>query len=218
MDIRENIPDYYDLKEYVLINLAWEGLPNFNSEEHFKNIEIHMKFISQAVELGVSKIIVTGTCFEYGDVSGQVSAEETPKPMNAYGKAKNILRKKIQKLAKLKNIDLIWLRLFYVYGDGQHSKSLYSSLKQVIDNNEKIFNMSPGDQIRDFISVKEACEQIYNIHYTEKEGIYNVCTGKPVTIVDFVKKLIKEKGKKIDLNLGHYPYSIHEPKNFWGKK
>ena len=65
--------------------------------------------------------------------------------------SKLILRKKIQKLAKSKNIDLIWLRLFYVYGDGQHSKSLYSSLKQVIDNNEKIFNMSPGDQIRDFI-------------------------------------------------------------------
>ena len=104
-----------------------------------------------------------------------------------------------------------------MYGQGQSVKSLISQLETALDNNEPQFNMSGGEQVRDFLPVEEVVANIVTIALQKKvQGIINCCSGKPVTVKNFVENYLIEKNKSIKLNLGYYPYTDYEPKKFWG--
>ena len=45
--------------------------------------------------------------------------------------------------------------------------------------------------------------------------IYNVGSGNPISIKDFIKAYIKRKDSDIKLNFGYYPERKNEPKAFW---
>ena len=77
--------------------------------------------------------------------------------------------------------------------------------------------MSGGMQVRDFLHISTVAEYIVSIaSQNEIKGIVNCCSGMPVTVKDFVLKYLESKNKKIQLNLGYYPYATYEPMEFWG--
>jgi len=58
----------------VLIHLAWEGLPNYSSLHHFESeLPRQYRFLKTMAQAGLSSIVATGTCFEYGMQSGPLS-------------------------------------------------------------------------------------------------------------------------------------------------
>lgn len=204
----------------TLIHLAWSGLPNYTSLFHFEeNLPKEYLFIKKMVDLGVKNVLVTGTCFEYGMQSGQLSEDLLTKPDNAYGYAKDSLRRQLQFLQTNTDFNLTWARLFYLFGDGQAESSLYPKLKESIENGDKVFNMSGGEQIRDFQSVEQAADQIIRLALAEKNlGVINACSGTPITVRNLVENWISENKWDITLNLGHYPYPEYEPMRFWGDR
>lgn len=201
-----------------IIHLAWEGLPHYTQQFHLeKNLPLNFQFLKTLALEGLKKISVIGSCFEYGMQEGALNEEMETYPSNPYGKAKDLLRKQLQELKIELGFDFNWYRLFYVYGKGQNPNSLLSSLETALKNNASSFNMSPGDQIRDFIPIEEAVDIIARLSLKETEcGIVNCCSGIPVTVKDKVNEYLLERGKSIKLNLGHYPYSKLEPFAFWG--
>jgi len=203
-----------------LIHLAWQGLPNYKELFHFeKNLFSNYEFIKKLVGEGLKKVSVIGTCFEYGMQEGCLSEEMPTNPSNPYGLAKDSLRKFIHELNLKIDFEFNWFRLFYIYGVGQSPNSLLSSLERAVENGDKEFNMSPGDQIRDFISVKETVEIITKLSLFDKEfGIVNCCSGNPITVKEMVECKLEEMSRNIKLNLGHYPYSELEPFSFWGNR
>ena len=94
-----------------------------------------------------------------------------------------------------------------------NSNSLLSQLDSAINNN-KIFNMSGGEQLRDFLPIETVVEQIFELYVSKKKGAFNVCSGKPISIKELVENKIKERGSSIKLNLGYYPYPDYEPMQF----
>ena len=104
-----------------------------------------------------------------------------------------------------------------MYGRGQNPNSLLSQLEKALATGEKVFNMSGGEQIRDFMPVEEVASAIVSIAFQNKiSGIINCCSGKPVKVMDFVRSYLREKSKDLTLNLGYYPYPDYEPMAFWG--
>lgn len=208
----------YFRKPDSLIHLAWEGLPNYNQKFHLtENLPRHTLFLKNIVENGLKDITVVGTCLEYGLQNGCIREDSTPMPVTFYGEAKNNLRIFIEELKKENNFCFKWLRLFYMYGEGQNQNSLFAQLKKALDNNEEVFNMSGGEQVRDYLSVECMVNRIVKVATQCKtEGIINCCSGKPVKIIDMVRKFIAESGKEIKLNLGYYNYPDYEPMEFWG--
>ena len=78
----------------ILIHLAWQGLPNYQSLFHFENnLMSHYSFLKNIVSHGLKKLVVTGTCFEYGMREGCLSEEMISDPQNPYALAKDTLRK-----------------------------------------------------------------------------------------------------------------------------
>ena len=202
----------------ILIHLAWDGLPNYKSLHHFE-VELlrQYQFLKNMVESGLPSLLVTGTCFEYGMQSGSLSEDMIANPNNPYGYAKNALRQQLEFLKMVTPFNLIWTRLFYMYGQGQSSTSLFAKLKDAVERGDKIFNMSGGKQLRDYLRVEEVARNIVRLAMLQKDiGVINICSGKPISIRKLVEKWLYENGWKIELNLGHYPYPDYEPMEFWG--
>lgn len=202
----------------VLIHLAWDGLPNYKSLHHFElELPAQYRFLKELIESGLQNLIVAGTCFEYGMQSGPLGVNLQPRPTNPYGFAKDTLRRQLQYLQSLTPFTLTWARLFYLYGEGQSETSLFSQLRRAVENGENFFNMSGGEQLRDYLNVVDAAKQMVSLAIgRKKSSITNVCSGRPVSVRRLVEGWIEENGWAIELNLGYYPYPDYEPMAFWG--
>lgn len=202
----------------VLIHLAWDGLPNYGELFHFeRNVPDNYFFIKSAVEAGIKKVVVTGTCFEYGMVDGALQESMVTNPANPYGLAKDTLRKYLQELQNKHTFQHNWIRLFYTYGKGQNENSFYSQLRNALEKGEESFNMSGGEQLRDFLPIEQLANYIVAISLQNKfNGVVNCCSGKPISVRSLAEKIIQASGKRIKLNLGFYPYPKFEPVAFWG--
>ena len=217
-DQKKNWFSYFNKPE-VLIHLSWSGLPNYSGSFHIeKNLFQNYYFIKNLIHSGLKNINITGTCLEYGMVEGELDESLHTKPHNSYALAKDSLRKFIELLKKESKFQLKWIRLFYMYGEGQNAKSILSQLDMALKLNHKNFNMSKGEQIRDYLPVEKVAEYIVKIAMqNEILGIINCCSGEPISIKELVKNYLIKNNKQIQLNLGHYPYADYEPMEFWGK-
>lgn len=216
-DAAINYQNYFNNPD-AIIHLAWEGLPNYKSAFHVEeNLPRHFALLKNLVYHGQKDITVTGTCFEYGMQQGCLVETMETTPANAYAIAKDNLRKQLQALQHQAAFNLKWVRLFYMYGAGQNPNSLLSQLDKALANGDAVFNMSGGEQQRDFLPVETVAANIVTIALQNKvTGIINCCSGKPVKVKDFVTAYLKQKQQSISLNLGFYPYADYEPMEFWG--
>ena len=212
--------DYYQFfnRPGIVIHLAWEGLPNYKSSFHEEiNLPRHYSFLTNLIRHGLADLTVTGTCFEYGMQEGCLRENMPALPDNPYGRAKDTLRKKLEEFKVHNPFSFKWVRLFYMYGKGQNPNSLLSQLDRALTNGKKVFNMSGGEQVRDYLPVEKVAENIIKIAFQKSiDGVINNCSGKPVTVKEFVEDYLKSNNKSITLNLGHYPYPDYEPMKFWG--
>ena len=219
-DIRSNKPDWYKFLEKPdkLIHLAWNGLPNYDKPFHLtENLIIDFNFLSNLINNGLTDITITGTCFEYGMLEGELFENMPTNPKNYYGLAKDTLRKMLELFHSKNSFNLKWVRLFYMYGFGQNSNSIIPQLEKVIKSSGNVFNMSGGKQVRDYLHVKEVAENIVIIALQSKTlGIINNCSGSPIKIIDLIRDYLKQRNVDIHINLGHFPYSRSEPMAFWG--
>jgi nucleoside-diphosphate-sugar epimerase len=203
-----------------VIHLVWSGLPNYKDLFHFEeNLMPQYFFIKKLVLSGIKDITITGTCFEYGMKNGPLSADIPTDPANPYALAKDTLRKFLTELQKHHPFHLKWLRLFYMYGEGQSPKSILSLLDKALMEGHTSFNMSGGEQLRDYLPVESVADQIMRYAVNQNDScIENICSGVPISIRNLVENHLKHKNKFISLNLGYYPYPDYEPMAFWGLK
>ncbi len=214
----ENLYDFFG-KPDQLIHLAWGSLSNYNSSSHIEVIlPNHCDFIESMILGGLKNVVVTGTCFEYGMIEGCLSEDMGAKPENLYAVAKDSLRKFIVDLQKRHSFVYKWIRLFYMYGEGQSKTSLMYLLDRAIQNKDKEFNMSGGEQLRDFLPIDKVVQNIDSIVNQSMliNQSINCCSGKPISVKELVKNHLKERQYQIKLNLGFYPYPGYEPMKFWG--
>ena len=109
------------------------------------------------------------------------------------------------------------MRFFYLYGNDQPQRSLYGMLKEAVKNKEIEFNISGGKQLRDYLHIDEANKKIVKLINIKSDlGIINICSGKPISVIDLVEYWKLKYNWNIKLNLGYYPYSKLEPMEFWG--
>lgn len=222
MDIARPAPDCFEKlgRPDVLIHLAWDGLPNYKSPHHFETeLPRQYHFLKNMIEAGLASLFVTGTCFEYGMQSGSLSEDMPTLPNNPYGYAKDALRQQLGFLKSITPFNLTWSRLFYMHGEGQPGTSLYPKLKEAVLRGERVFNMSGGEQLRDYLPVEEVARQIVRLATARQDiGTVNICSGNPISVRRLVEQWMSDYGWKIQLNLGYYPYPDYEPMAFWGNR
>lgn len=218
-DIGVSIDNPYDyfLNPDALIHAAWQGLSNFHSNDHIDfNVPASVEFISRLVKNGLRRAVILGTCLEYGYQFGPLKECDSTYPEVAYAIAKNKLRRQLQLLFNEHRVAWQWLRIFYVYGNGQSPNSLLAQLDKAISNNST-FDMSGGEQLRDYLSVETCVNKISALmDINASSGIFNCCSGKPVSVRKLVEQYILQSDSRISLNFGALDYPGYEPLAFWG--
>jgi nucleoside-diphosphate-sugar epimerase len=206
----------------VLIHLAWEGLPNYQSPHHLSTeLPRQRRFLEAVVQGGLPALLVAGSCAEYGRQQGRLAEDLPARPVHPYAVAKDTLRCQLEQVAAAAGCRMTWLRIFYLFGDGQPERTLYSQLMRAIARGEAAFDMSTGDQVRDYVPVGRAAAVICSLtarlaRGCEGDGIVNLASGRPQTVRSLVRQWVNEADASIRLNCGALPYLAHEPMALWG--
>lgn len=202
----------------AVIHLAWSNLNAYKSLYHLENtLPKDYRFIKSLIMRGIKHVLITGTCFEYGMQNGCLPEELPPMPTTSYAIAKDSLRRFLEVLQREIPYSLQWARLFYLHGPGQAENCLLAQLERSIAKGDTIFNLSMGEQLRDYLPVEEVADRLAMLVERPKfGGIFNICSGKPISIRNLVEQQLALHNSTIKLNLGHYPYPEHEPLAFWG--
>jgi len=204
----------------ILIHLAWKGLSNYMSLHHFETeLPRHYRFLKSMVASGLSTLLVTGTCFEYGMQCGALSEDMPPLPASPYAYAKDALRRQLEFVRQVHPFSLIWTRLFFMYGEGQAEKALFAQLKCAVARGDRSFDMSDGEQLRDYLPAAEAARYLVALAMRQADaGIVNICSMKPISVRSLIEGWLAKNGWNIELNRGHLPYLDYEPMAFWGNR
>jgi len=204
----------------LLLHFAWSGLPNYDSHHHLESeLPAHAAFLSACVRSGVRRIVVAGTCFEYGLASGEIRETQALAPVTGYGEAKVRLFEHMSSLRETIPFELAWPRLFYLFGPGQSPNSLYSQLQAAIARGDESFDMSGGEQVRDYLPVGNAARLLVDVAIKAGDiGAVNLCSGIPTQLKDQVAHWIAEAGLPMRMNLGRFPYPSFESMAFWGSR
>jgi nucleoside-diphosphate-sugar epimerase len=220
-DLRSDLKAELKLVDAV-IHLAAAGVsPQVATrEEYFQvNVTDSLLFIEKAVRCEVSKVIVCGSCFEYG-ASGEhydfIPVNAPLEPLNSYGASKASATISLIALAREMKFELKVLRPFHFYGEGQSSENLWPSLKKAaLSGND--FDMTLGEQVRDYLSVEEVAFKFVaelSVGNVEMPLIKNVGSGQPVLLATFCQKWWKHWGGKGKLKIGSLPYRKNEVMRF----
>lgn len=202
----------------LLIHLAWGGLPDYKNLSHFETeAPRHYAFVKAMVQGGLSRVAAVGTCLEYGMASGPLAETLPARPVTPYGLGKDILRRQLEALSRVRPFSFLWCRLFYMYGPGQAGGSLFPLLAAAAARGDEVFPMSGGEQLRDYLPVAAVADLLArSALLPEAAGILNVCSGRPVSVRGLVERWMAENGWRMRLELGRYPYPDYEPLAFWG--
>ena len=202
----------------ILVHLAWFGFPRYRDSIHLDEVlPASERFLTAVVQQGVKRVLVTGTCFEYGMQSGALRADLPTKPVTAYAIAKDRLRQALERLQETNGFALQWARLFYLHGPGQSPHALLAQLDAAIDRGDAEFPMSGGEQQRDYLPVQVVAGKLADLIETpSRAGRVNICSGVPISVRDLVERYIAARGSRIRPKFGVFPYAVDEPMSFWG--
>ena len=182
-----------DFSPDVCIHLAWSGIPNYSPQISTYNLNISVNLTDFLLNnTKCKKIIVSGSCFEYGKASGECR-ESDPVKLDSYvAWAKHSLYKYSLLRCIEKSVDLYWLRFFYVYGSFQRSDSLIPTIVNTFKNLGKPDIKFPFNA-NDFVYVEDIADAIRIILDSKPNpGIYNLGSGAPTSVID-ICEIIERK-------------------------
>ena len=173
--------------------------------------DIPMIYASSAATYGLGE-------FTYDDNHALVNKL---KPLNPYGKSKNNFDKWV---LKQKEVPSFWVgfKFFNVYGPNEYHKKRMASVilhayKQIKDTGQmNLFkshnpNYKDGEQLRDFVYVKDVIEILSNLVKIKiSNGIYNLGTGVARSFNDLVNITFSSLGLTANINFIDTPKDIRD--------
>lgn len=143
------------------------------------------------------------------------------KPLNPYGESKNEFDKWV---LQQHQAPPFWagIKFFNVYGPNEYHKGrmasvIFHAFNQIKETGKmKLFrshrpDFSNGEQLRDFIYVKDVVEVLYYLmQHKPENAIYNLGTGKARTFNDLTVSVFNALGQEPDMGYIDIPLDIRE--------
>lgn len=179
-----------------------------NPSETFRvNVNGTKNVLLSCKKNNVKKIIVASSAAVYGEGIPNVKLTEESKmnPISPYGESKIKMEDEVKKKALKYEINYIILRFFNIYGIGQSTEyaGVITKFLERIKNKEVLEIFGDGMQTRDFVSIQDVINSIHNSITYNKNGIFNIASGKVITIKELAELMILLSEKK--LSIKHLP-------------
>ncbi|MDI6640934.1 MAG: ADP-glyceromanno-heptose 6-epimerase [Elusimicrobiota bacterium] len=167
------------------------------------------------------KLIYASSASVYGRGKIPMQEDQELSPLNSYAVSKammdNIAREEIRMTKERgERITIIGLRYFNVYGlresyKGKSASMIYQLFRQMKEGKRpRIFKY--GEQMRDFIYVKDVTECHLKAMETEKSCIVNVATGVPTTFNRIIELLNQNLETNYKPEYFDNPYGFYQDK------
>ncbi|MES9856606.1 MAG: NAD-dependent epimerase/dehydratase family protein [Sedimenticola sp.] len=163
--------------------------------------------VFDAARAALTPVVYASSAAVYGDNADVPLKENSAvRPLSAYGADKLGSELHARVASLMYGVPTTGMRFFNVYGPRQDPSSPYSGVISIfcdrIQKGEEITVFGDGEQSRDFIYVKDVVRflraaMINNSRYPQ---VFNVCTGKSVTINQLATTLMSLSGKRVSLN------------------
>jgi nucleoside-diphosphate-sugar epimerase len=158
------------------------------------NVYATSRLIQQAAAQGVKDVLVAGTCFEYGlaaEAQDFVHPATEMRPTLTYPISKAAATTTCIGLARHLALRLQVLRIFQVFGEGEAGTRFWPLLRNAALEGRD-FQMSSGEQIRDFINVSDVALQFlsaldFSLVQSGRPIIRNIGSGKGQTLLEFAR-------------------------------
>lgn len=182
------------------------------------NVEGTLNLLEEGSKAGIKMYGICGSYFEYGLSCGEhakIPPNAELKPTNAYGASKAAQSIICCAYARERKLKLGIMRLFHIYGEGEHESRFWPSLRRAARDGLD-FNMSPGGQVKDIIDVGMAGSAIIN----NIEVIARATPGMPIAlnigggVGKSLKEFAEEEWRRLDaegvLRIGELSYRNDE--------
>jgi len=183
------------------LHLAWEGegmRGRADSLLQKNNIEISLACMQCAAELGIKRFIFFGSQAEYGLQSIPVNENSLCEPITEYGKAKYEFGELARPFAEKLGIEYVHLRIFSVYGPGDHPWTLINSCVNAFQKGENI-SLSSCEQPWNFLYIRDfvrAVIMLCNCRKKETCSIVNIAGDETRSLREYVDTLWRLCGKR----------------------
>ena len=94
-----------------------------------------------------------------------------------------------QQMAAAAGVRFAWGRIFYLYGDDEDPRRLVPALIHALRAGQA-FDATAGEQVRDYLHVRDVASGLITLAKTDAEGIYNIASGHPVSIREFMEIIV----------------------------
>lgn len=159
----------------------------------------------------VKSIISLGTTDEYGINNMSFNESMIEYPISPYGFSKLCGTKLAQFFNKSFNLPIVILRPTIAYGPFQANDMFIPSLiNSLIAGRD--FEMTEGNQLRDFIYISDLVEAILKVSENKKCNgeIFNIGYGESLKLKNVASMIASNLNKKHLLKLGSIPYRKNE--------
>lgn len=187
------------------------------------NFRYSQELAKYCLESG-TRFIYASSAATYGDGSNGYDDDESKleilRPLNMYGYSKQLFDIWIKRNGLIDKV--VGLKYFNVYGPNEYHKEemrsvVHKAFEQVRDDGKvRLFKSyrtayKDGEQKRDFIYVKDAVEMtLFFLEHKERNGIYNIGTGRAQTWIELVTALFGALGKPVNIEFIDMPEEIRE--------
>lgn len=173
------------------------------------NLDGTMNVVRAGAEVGATRIIHTGTSHEYGDKADESRID----PISPYAASKAAAWAFCRMFYRTAGWPIVMLRLFQVYGPGQHDTLIPSAIEAALNGHN--FPTTPGAQIRDWIYVDDVVDAY--IHAALADSIegetFDIGTGKGTSVRTVVEEIFNHFENSNPL-IGALPY---RPGEVWSQ-
>lgn len=165
------------------------------------------------------RFIFLGSFEEYGPCAFAADESLKEQPVTAYGSSKLAATQLLKSFGKSINFPFVVLRPSIVYGPRQSVDMFLPALIKSLLS-EQIFNMTDGNQIRDYVYIEDVVQAICKALSSPAalSQVINVCSSVPISIKSLVNKVAEYIGPdSISLvKFGGIARRFGEAKNCYG--
>ncbi len=201
------------LRPTHLLHLAWYTEPGeyWQSQQNLPWLNASIGLLESFARHGGERAVLVGTCAEYDWAYGYCVEDTTPcKARSLYAASKLALHDVARAFAPTADLGVAWARIFFPFGPHEHPERLVPSVTRALLAGERAA-CSDGEQIRDFVYVRDAASALVALLDHEFCGDVNIASGRPVVLKDLVSLIADKLNARHRVDFGRRPRQDSEP-------
>ncbi len=160
-----------------------------------------------------AKVVLASSSSIYNGHPVPQHEEMVPKVTDFYTEARLYAERLTELYTTMFGLKAVCLRFFSVYGPGEKSKGRYANLVSQfmwdLEEGRAPVIYGDGSQTRDFVYVKDVVDALVIAAESDRNGVYNVGTGKSYSINEMLEKVMTHLGKRfqpvhVDIPVSNY--------------